>query len=131
MLLSKIKGRLENLEEGPLMEHATRQLGETLVANCLLLFKLWKSKELAKVEALQVVGLKRQVTRLTLEVDELWKVHQETKTLLFGKSQEALGLYVRNNDLRTEVERLKRELDGRDEQVARKKEELAQKVRLL
>jgi len=28
LLSSKIKGRLENLEEGPLMEHATRQLGK-------------------------------------------------------------------------------------------------------
>jgi len=62
MLCSKIKGRLESLEEGPLMEHATRKLGETLVANCFLLSKLWKAKELAKEEALQVVGLKRQVT---------------------------------------------------------------------
>jgi len=37
---SKVKGRLENLEEGSLREHTTRQLGETLVANCLLLSKL-------------------------------------------------------------------------------------------
>jgi len=42
---SKVKGRLKNLEEGPLMEHTTRQMGETLVENCLLLFELWKAKE--------------------------------------------------------------------------------------
>jgi len=71
LLSSKVKGRLENLKEGPLMEHTTRQLGETLVASCLLLSKLWKTKELAKEEALQAARLKRQVNGLTLEVEEL------------------------------------------------------------
>jgi len=66
-----------------------------------------------------------------LEVEELWKVHQETKALLFRKSQEAMGLYARNNNPRTEVEKLKGELAGRDEEVARQKEELAQKDELL
>jgi len=59
------------MEEGPLMEHATRQLGETLVANYLLLSKLWKAKELAKEEVVQATELKRQVSGLTLEVEEL------------------------------------------------------------
>ena len=58
-------------------------------------------------------------------------MHQEIKALLFGKSQEALGLYARNNDLHTEVEKLNGEMDGRDEEVARQKEELAQKDELL
>jgi len=61
----------------------------------------------------------------------LRRVRQETKALLFGKSQEALGLYARNNDLRTEVEKLKEELAEIDEEVARLKEELAQKDELL
>ena len=101
------------------MEHATKQLGEALVANCLLLFKLWKSKDPAKEEALRAVELKQQACGLMLEVEELQKAHQETKTLLFGKFQEALGLYARNNDLRTKVEKLKEELAEREEKVAR------------
>jgi len=44
---------------------------------------------------------------------------------LFEKSQEALRLYVRNDDLRTEVDGLKRELASRDEEMAQQKEELA------
>ena len=84
-------------------------------------------KKLATEEALQAAGPKRQVSGLTLEVEELRKVHEETKALLFGKFQEALGLYARNNDLRTKVENLKEELAGRDEDVAKQKEELAQK----
>jgi len=59
------------------------------------------------------------------------RVRQETKALLFGKSQEALGLYARNNDLCTDVEKLKEELTGRDEEVARMKKEMAQKDELL
>ena len=101
------------------MEHMSRQLGEGLVANCLLLSKMRKTKELANKEVLHTVELKRQVTGLTLEVEELRISHQETKALLFGKSQEALGLYARNNDLRTKVERLKGELADRDEKMAR------------
>jgi len=58
-------------------------------------------------------------------VEELRKVHQENKALLFGKSQEALGLYARNNDLRTKMEKLKEELAKRDEEVGRQKDELA------
>jgi len=123
MLLSaKVKGRLGNLEEDPLMEHMLRQLGKALVANCLLLSKMRKVKELVKKKALQAVGLKRQVTGHTLEVEELRRTQQETKALLFGKSQEALGLYARNNNLRTEVERLEGELIGRDEDMAKLKE---------
>ena len=83
-------------------------------------------KELSKEEALQAARFKRQVSGLTLEVEELWKVHQETKTLLFGKSQEA---YARNNELRSEMEKLKEELAGRDEEVARQKDELLWKTK--
>ena len=83
MLLSaKVKWRLENWEEDPLMEHMSRQLGEALVVNYLLLSKMWKAKELANEKALQNVGLKRQVTRLTLEVEELRRTSQETNALL-------------------------------------------------
>jgi len=49
---------------------------------------------------------------------------------LFGKFQEALGLYARNNYLRTEVEKLKGELASRDEEMAKQKEELVQKDEL-
>ena len=48
---------------------------------------------------------------------------------MFGKSQKVLGLYARNNDLRTEVEKLKEELAGRDEKVARQKDEPLQKTK--
>jgi len=85
-LSTKVKGILENLKEDPLMEHMTRKLWESLVTNCLLLSKLRKAKELANEEVLQAVGLKRQVSGLTLEVEELRRTHQETKALLFGKS---------------------------------------------
>ena len=132
MLFStKVKGRLESLEEDLLMEHMSRQLGEALVANCLLLSKMRKAKEMANKEVLQTVELKRQVTGLTLEVEELRRTSQETKVLLFGKSQEALRLYVKNNDLYIKVEKLKGELVSRDEEVARQKEEIAQKNELL
>jgi len=97
------------------MEHMSRQLGESLVANNLLLSKMRRVKELANQEVLQTAELKRRVTGLTLEVEELRRTGWETKALLFGKSQEALGLYARNNDLRTKVERLKGELASRDE----------------
>jgi len=83
-----VKERLENLEEVPLMEHMSRQLGESLVAISLLLSKMRKAKELANQEVLQTAELKRRVTELSLEVEELRRTHQETKALLFGKSQE-------------------------------------------
>jgi len=47
---------------------------------------MWKVKELANEDALQTVGLKRKITELTLEVEELRRTSQETKALLFGKS---------------------------------------------
>jgi len=41
------------------MKHMSRQLGEALVANCLLLSKMQKAKERANKEVLQTVELKR------------------------------------------------------------------------
>jgi len=41
-----------------------------------------------------------------------------------------LGLYARNSDLRTEVDRLKGELASRDEELAKQKDELAHKDEL-
>ena len=73
LFFAKVKGRLENLEEDHLMEHMRRQMEEALVANCLLLSKMRKAKALANVEVLQAVGLKRQVSGLSLEVEELQK----------------------------------------------------------
>jgi len=125
---TRVKGRLENLEEDPLMEHMSRQLGEALVANSILLSKMRKEKELANKEVLQTAELKCQVIGLILEVEKLRRTHQETKALLFGKFQEALGLYARNNDLRTEVERLRGELPDRDEEMARQKEEWSKRM---
>ena len=46
---------LESLEDDSLMEHISRKLGETLVANNLLLAKMWRVKELANEEVLQIV----------------------------------------------------------------------------
>jgi len=65
------------------------------------------------------------VTGLTLEVEELRKANRETKGLLFEKSQKTLRIYARNSDLRTEVECLKKELGGKDEEMAEVKETLA------
>ena len=103
------------------MEHMSRPL----VANNLLLSKMQRAKELANQEVLQSTKLKRRVTGLTLEVEELRKADRETEALLFEKSQEALRLYARNDELRTEVDGLKRELASRDEEMAQQKEELA------
>jgi len=58
------------LEEDPLVEHMSRQQGEALVATGLLLSNMRKAKELANQEVLQTTELKRQITRLTLEVEE-------------------------------------------------------------
>jgi len=97
---TRIKERLENLEEDPLLKHVSRQLGETLVRTSLLLSKMRRAKELASQEVLQATELKRRVTGLTLKVEELRKADRETKGLLFEKSQETLRLYARNGDLR-------------------------------
>jgi len=45
-----------------------------------------RAKELASQEVLQATKLKRRVTRLTLEVEELRKTDRETKAILFEKS---------------------------------------------
>jgi len=119
---TQIKERLEKFEDDPLLEHVSRQLGETLVGTNLLLSKMRKAKELASQEVLQATKLKFRVTGLTLDVEELRKADRETKGLLFEKSQETLRLYSRNGDLRTEVDGLKKELANRDEEMVRKDE---------
>ena len=68
-------------------------------------------------EVFQSTKLKRRVIELTLEVEELRKADRETKGLLFEKSQETLRLYARNDDLRIEVNGLKKELASRDEEM--------------
>jgi len=65
------------------------------------------------------------VRGLVLEVDELRQADQETKRLLFEKSQETLRIYARNNDLCTEMDSLKKELGSKDEEMAQAKEALA------
>jgi len=52
---TRVKEMLESLEDDSLMEHISRKLGETLVANNLLLAKMWRVKELANEEVLQIV----------------------------------------------------------------------------
>ncbi|KAK7331529.1 hypothetical protein VNO80_31206 [Phaseolus coccineus] len=69
----------------------------------------------------------RRLTGLTLEVAKLRKPDKETKDLLFAKSQEALRLYARNNDLRLSVKDLKKELGGKDKAMAQVAEELGQR----
>jgi len=81
-------------------------------------------KELASQEALQATKLKRRVTRLTLEVEELRKADRETKGLLLEKSQETLRIYASNNDLLTEVDSLKKEVGSKDEEMTQVMEAL-------
>jgi len=127
---TQTKERLENLEEDPLLEHVSRQLGETLVGINLLLSMMQRAKEMANQETLQTTELKRRVTGLTLEVEELRKIDRETKAILFEKSQETLRLYSRNDDLRTEVDGLKKELTSRDGEMAQLKEDMVCKDEL-
>ena len=63
---------------------------------------------------------------MILEMAELRKSHQETKKLLFEKSQETLRIYARNTDLQAEVDDLTEKLGSRDEEVAHLKEKSAQ-----
>ena len=72
---------------------------------------------MANQEVLKVAELKRRVTGLTLEVEELNKADRETKGLLFEKSQETLRLYARNGNLRTKVDDLKKDVASRDEET--------------
>jgi len=51
-------------------------------------------------------------------VEEFRKADRETMGLLFEKSQETLRLYAMNDDLRTKVDGLKKELASRDEEMA-------------
>jgi len=88
-------------------------LGETLVGSNLLLSKLQKLREAAGQDALQSKDLKRRETGMIFEMAELRKSDQETKKLLFEKSQETLRIYARNIDLRNEVDGLKETLDNR------------------
>jgi len=62
---TRVKERLENLEEDSLTEHMSRQLGESLVAHNLLLSRVRRAKELLNQEVLQSTELKRRVTGLT------------------------------------------------------------------
>ena len=63
------------MEDDPLLEHVSRHLAETLV----------RSKE-----------LKLRENGMILKIAELRKSDQETKKLLFEKSQETLRIYARN-----------------------------------
>ena len=57
-----------------------------------------------------------------MEMAELRKSDQETKELLFEKSQETLRIYARNTDLHAEVVGLTEKLGTRDEEVTLLKE---------
>jgi len=86
---------------------------------------LQRLKEAASQEALQTKELKRRETDMILKMEELHKSDQETKKLLFKKSQETLWIYARNTDLRAEVDGLEETLGSRDEEVTQLKERLA------
>jgi len=136
--------RLGNLEDDALLDHVSRQLGETLVGSSLLQSKMQKLKEIASQDALQAKELKRCETGMILEMAEHRKTDQETKKLLFKKSQETLRIYARNTDLRAEVDDLTEKHDSKDvevaqlmensarleEEMARLKEELVRKNEL-
>jgi len=117
LLPTKAREELDSLEEDQLMGQTVRQLGQALVANCLVLSKLRRWKNSAKKEALKVV-------KLVQRVKELQTTQQETKALLTKKSKEALELSAKNVELHAEVDRLKEEL-------AKKGKELVQKDELL
>jgi len=57
-----------------------------------------KLREAASQDALQAKELKRRETGMILEMAELRKSDQETKKILFEKSQETLRIYARNTD---------------------------------
>jgi len=63
--------RLENMEEDPLLEHASKCLGDILVASSLTLFRMQKARKAASQEALEVKDLKRLETALYLEAADL------------------------------------------------------------
>jgi len=105
------------LEDDPLLEHVSRHLGETLVGSSLLLSKMQRLREAASKKVLQTKELKRHETGMILEMAELRKSDQETKKLLFEKSQENLRIYSRSTNLRAEVEGLTEKLGSRDEEV--------------
>lgn len=91
-----------------MLDHVSNYLGETLVGSSLLLSMMQKARE---QEILEIMELKRRSIGMALEVDELRKSDQETKKLLFEKSQETLRLHARNGDLRAEVGKLKEKLE--------------------
>jgi len=71
--LPELKRGWRTWRRTPLKEHMTRQLDKSLVANNLILSKMQRAKELANQEVLQSTELKRRVTGLSLEVEELRK----------------------------------------------------------
>ena len=113
------------MEDDPLLEHVSRHLGETLVGASLLLSKMQKLREAAGQDTLEAKELKRRETGMILEMAELRKSDQETKKLLFEKSQETLRIHARNTNLRAEVDGLKETLGNRDEEVVQLKEKSA------
>jgi len=119
------------MEDDTLLEHVSKYLRETLVASSLLLSKMQKLKEAASQDTLQIKELTRRETGRILEMAELRKFDQETKKLLFQKSQETLRIYARNTDLRDEVNDLVEKLGSRDAEVVQLEEESTQlKVKL-
>jgi len=82
-----------------------------------------KLKEAAGQDAPQVKELTHRETDRILEMVELRKSDQETKKLLFEKSQETLSIYARNTDLQAEGDDLKEKLGSKDAEVAQLKEE--------
>ncbi|KAK7377717.1 hypothetical protein VNO80_03148 [Phaseolus coccineus] len=103
------------------MGQTTRQLGQALAENCLVLSKLRRWKDLTKEEV-------HKVYELIQRVEDLQMMHQETKALLTEKSKEALELSAKNAELHAEVEKLKEELARRGEKLVQK-DELLEKTK--
>jgi len=114
------------MEEDPLLEHASKYLGETLVASNIILSKMQKQKEAASQDALHVKELTRREIGRILEMAEFCKSDLATKKLLFEKSQKTLGLYAKNTDLRVDVNDLTGKLGSWEAEVVQLKEESAQ-----
>jgi len=79
------------MEEDPLLEHASKCLGDILIASNVTLSRMQKLRGAVSQDTLQVKELKRRETALYLYAADLHKFDLATKKILFEKSEEALG----------------------------------------
>ena len=99
-----------SLGEDSLQGHAANDLGKFLDAFSLTITKVQglqtevqKLKEAAGQDALQIKNLSQRETALYIEVSSLRQTDEETKKLLFEKSEETLHAHAKILDLRKEV----------------------------